>query len=409
MELKNLIAKKVENLYDEIVESMKTFISINSVNPRTDGPGEKEVAEWLESLISNWGFDEIKRYDAPDNAVEYGFRPNIVALYKGTEAKRTLWIITHMDKVPAGDLSLWETDPFTPTVKDGKIFGRGAEDNGASLIASLYGIKTLIELGIRPKDNVALAFVSDEETGSEYGIKHLLRQNIFSKDDIFIVPDAGESDGSFIEVAEKSIMWLKITTYGIQTHASRPQKGINAHRLGMKFAIELDEFLHKKYDAKNELFDYPYSSFEPTKKLNNVDNVNTIPGTDIIYFDCRVLPHYNIAEIYDEIMIKAEEFSKNHNVKIEISKEQFEQAAPPTPENSEIVEKLCKALKDIRGIEPKVGGIGGGTCAAIVRRAGYHAAVWASIDETAHQPNEYVKINNLIEDTKIFAYVGANF
>jgi len=408
MNIKEQIEKKVTELKPEIIESMKKFISIDSVNPRAGGPGEKEIAEFLGNLIKNWGFDEIKRYDAPDNAVPYGFRPNIIAIYKGLEGKRTIWIVTHMDKVPAGDLSLWDNDPFTPVEKDGKIYGRGSEDNGASLIASLYGVKTIIGLGIRPKDNIGIALVSDEETGSDYGIKYLIKQGIFGKNDLFIVPDSGEPDGSFIEIAEKSIMWLKITTKGKQAHASRPDIALNAHRYGMKFAIFLDEHLHNKYNAENNIFDYPKSSFEPTKKLSNVENINTIPGTDILFFDCRILPEYNIEEIFENIKKLADDFSKKHNIKIDIERLQFEQAAPPTNENSEIVIKLKNAIKEMRNIEPRVGGIGGGTCAALIRKEGLPAAVWATIDETAHQPNEYVKIENLINDTKVYAYLIAN-
>nr|WP_240739387.1 hypothetical protein [Marinitoga lauensis] len=64
----------------------------------------------MESYLKTLKFDEIKRYDAPDDAVEYGFRPNIVAIYKGTNPEKTIWFITHMDKVPEGDLSLWDHD-----------------------------------------------------------------------------------------------------------------------------------------------------------------------------------------------------------------------------------------------------------------------------------------------------------
>lgn len=114
------IINHVEKIKDEIIESLRKFVSINSVNPRAGGPGEKEVAEWLESYLNTLKFDEIKRYDAPDDAVEYGYRPNIVAMYNGTNPERTIWFITHMDKVPEGDLSLWDHDPFDPVVKDGK-------------------------------------------------------------------------------------------------------------------------------------------------------------------------------------------------------------------------------------------------------------------------------------------------
>ncbi|RKX52857.1 MAG: diaminopimelate aminotransferase, partial [Thermotoga sp.] len=63
-------------------------------------------------------------------------------------------------------------------------------------------------------------------------------------------------------------------------------------------------------------------------------------------------------------------------------------------------------LKEVRGIEARVGGIGGGTCAAFFRRRGFHTAVWSTIDETAHQPNEYKRIDHMVEDAKIFAKIA---
>jgi succinyl-diaminopimelate desuccinylase len=67
---------------------------------------------------------------------------------------------------------------------------------------------------------------------------------------------------------------------------------------------------------------------------------------------------------------------------------------------------LTEAIKKLRGVEPKVGGIGGGTCAAFFRKIDVPAVVWCSIDETAHQPNEYAKIENLANDAKIFAFLA---
>lgn len=400
------ITSHVEKIKNEIIEASKKFISINSVNPRAGGPGEKEVAEWLESFLKTLKFDEIKRYDAPDDAVEYGFRPNIVAIYNGTNPERTVWFITHMDKVPEGDLSLWDHDPFDPVIKDGKIYGRGSEDNGSSLIATLFGVKTLMDLNIRPKNNIGLVFVSDEETGSEYGIKYLLKQNIFSKDDWYYVPDSGNPEGSFIEIAEKSILWLKIVTEGKQAHAATPNVAKNAHRAAIYFAKELDEFLHEKYNAVDNMFGrVPTSTFEPTKKEHNVDNVNTIPGTDVLYFDCRVLPQYDLNEILNDVNKIKEKYEKKFGVEINIEVPQMEVAPEPTPKDHPMVLKLKECIEFLRSIKTFVGGIGGGTCAAILRHEGFPAVVWGTMDHMAHQPNEYIKIEHLIEDTKVYAHL----
>jgi len=66
-------------------------------------------------------------------------------------------------------------------VKDGKIYGRGSEDNGQSLVASLYAVKALMNLGIRPKRTIILAFVSDEETGSKHGLEWLMKERVMKK------------------------------------------------------------------------------------------------------------------------------------------------------------------------------------------------------------------------------------
>jgi succinyl-diaminopimelate desuccinylase len=67
---------------------------------------------------------------------------------------------------------------------------------------------------------------------------------------------------------------------------------------------------------------------------------------------------------------------------------------------------LTEAIKKLRGVEPKIGGIGGGTCAAFFRKIDVPAVVWSTIDETAHQPNEYTKIENIVNDAKIFAFLA---
>jgi len=77
-----------------------------------------------------------------------------------------------------------------------------------------------------------------------------------------VVPDSGDSEGSFIEVAEKSMMWLKFKVMGKQTHASMPGSGINAHKIGMMFALSVDEALHDNFSDRDELFEPPFSTFE---------------------------------------------------------------------------------------------------------------------------------------------------
>ena len=78
-------------------------------------------------------------------------------------------------------------------------------------------------------------------------------------------------------------------------------------------------------------------------------------------------------------------------------------AAPNTSTDSVIVKRLMKAVDLIYNNRPFAGGIGGGTCAAVFRHAGFPAVAWETVDNKAHAPNEYIKINNMVNDCKVFA------
>jgi len=381
----------LESNKNGLVDSLADIIRIKALNPESGGQGELEKAEYIEDLLG----DGFKRYDAKDDRVESGIRPNIVSKIQG-ENEKTIWIVTHLDVVPEGDLKLWENPPFEPVIKDGRIYGRGSEDNGQSVISSLFAFKAIREIkDIFPTNyGFGVAFVADEEVGSKFGIQYLLQKDIFHEGDLVIVPDAGNPRGDRIEIAEKSILWFKFTVEGKQSHASTPEN--NASRAAMQFLVELDKKLHNTFSSRNSLFNPAYSTFEPTKREKNVDNVNTVPGLDESYMDCRVLPEYNT----EDVISLVEEVATNRPVKVDIIQNE---SSPPTPEDSEVVRLLSKSVEVVKGFKPSVYGIGGNTCAAFFRKSGFNTAVWSTVDGVAHQPNEYAVINNMIEDSKVFS------
>jgi succinyl-diaminopimelate desuccinylase len=401
------IFSETEKLKDEMTQTLMELIRIPAISPENGGEGELKKAEKLTQILKTVGFDKIERYDAEDKRVPSGKRPNILAYYYGENTSEKLWIISHLDIVPAGEESLWTiTKPFHPIVKNGRVYGRGSEDNMQPMVSSIFAAKALKNLGVKPKRNFALAFVADEEQGSTYGIQHLIKQGLFKKADLIVVPDSGNENGSFIEIAEKGAIWFRIRTTGKQAHASRPHTGLNAHRIGMEYAVALDKLLHEKYSNKDEYFDPPESTIEPTKKDKNVDAVNILPGEDITYFDCRILPSYDLDKVLNNIQTLATEFEKKTGARIEIEIVSKSAAPKPTDANAKIVLMLKEAIRETRRIEPKAGGIGGGTCAAFFRAIGAPAVVWCTIDEMAHQPDEYAKIDNMVNDAKVFALLA---
>lgn len=406
---KKLLLEKISSFGNDATELMKDLIGINAIGPKNNGPGETEKANFLKSYLEKIGFQQVDNYPAPDPTVTSKERPNLVAVLPGLNPDKTLWIMSHMDVVPEGDLDKWNTDPFKAEVKDGKIYGRGSEDNNQGMVASILSAKAFLETGLQPEYNLGLVFVADEETGSEFGLSYLVdnHSGLFKKEDLIIIPDAGEPTGGMIEVAEKSIIWLKFKTFGKQVHASTPQLGVNAFRAASNLVVSLDR-LHEIYNSRDEVFDPPISTFEPTKKEANVPNVNTLPGDDVFYLDCRILSEYDIEDVMKTIRKIADEVEVKYKVKIEISTEQKEQAAPATPVDAPIVQILKKSIKEIYNVDAEAKGIGGGTVAAIFRQNDFSVAVWSKLDDLAHQPNEYCQISNLIGDAKVFTLCATN-
>jgi succinyl-diaminopimelate desuccinylase len=378
------------------------MLKVNAVNPRMGGPGEIDRASFIQSFLEGEGF-EVSRVDAPDSEYRRGIRPNICTKLEGEDKRRTLWFLTHMDTVPEGSADLWDSDPFEPRIEDGKVFARGAEDNGQSLVSSLFALRELKLLGEKLPFNVGVWFVADEECGSNYGVKYLLQQSSFDAGDLIVVPDAGSPNGTDIEIAEKNLLWFKVTTRGKQVHASLPAKGRNAHRLGMKLALALDESLHRQYPKRNNLFDDPSSTFEPTKVDSNVPNVNTIPGVDATYFDCRVLPEYSLDSVLSDINSSLRDFTSEYGADVSLEIIQRDDAGPATSPTSEIARLMEKAISGMTRKQPRFVGIGLRTVGNFFRERGIPTVVWSTADDVPHEPNEYSRIANLISDTKVFA------
>jgi len=401
--------QKIDTYKNTVIEWQTNMIACPAVSPHQGGLGENAKADYLLSVLKSMKFDEISVINVTDKKARSGTRPNIVAKYYGQNRQKTFWVMAHLDVVPPGDLNLWKTDPFKAVVKGDKIFGRGSEDNQQGLVSGLLAVKAMMELGVRPPCNYALLLNADEEIGSQYGVIAILKKHgkIFGKQDAFMVPDGGNPQGTMVEVAEKNMLWLKFTVSGKQTHSSTPHAGVNAHRASAHLVVKLED-LHKKFNKKDALFAPEVTStFEPTKKEANVPNVNTIPGTDVFYLDCRILPCYTNKQVMAEIAKICKAVEKQCKVKIQVEK-LIDESSVPTDKKHPLVKLTQEAAKAVYKNNPRAMGVGGGTVGAFLRNVGYPVVVFSKLDDMAHQPNEYSSIKNTLGDAKVFTYIALN-
>lgn len=400
------LKRRISSYTDSMIAMQQALTAIPALGPLNGGQGEYEKALYLEKKLKVLAPHRLLSVPCPDSSVPQGVRPNLIALFEGKNPSRTIWILSHMDIVPVGDRKLWKTDPFVMVKKGDRLYGRGVEDNQHGIVSSYFAVQALQEQGIRPEYGVGLIFVSDEETGSFKGLEYVLRKKrkLFKKEDLIIVPDAGNEEGTLIEVAEKSLLWVRFTLIGKQCHGSRPDLGRNTLR-GTAYLILALERLGRIFNRKERRFDIPFSTFEPTRKEANVPNVNTIPGQDVFYLDCRVLPHYGLEEVLEKIRELAGEVGEKLGLRISVEVVNSVQAPDPTPAEAPVVLALEKAIQAVYRRKAQAQGIGGATVAAFFREAGLPAAVWCSNSDSAHQPNEFCRISHLVKDAQVFAHI----
>ncbi|MHA1673030.1 MAG: M20 family metallo-hydrolase [Promethearchaeota archaeon] len=405
---KTKIQEWIDANKSEILETYQSILIIPALSPEfKEGVGEWKKTRRLLEIFKAWGWgDWIEVIEIPDKRAQNGTRPNIVITYNPNNLSLddggSVISVAHMDIVPVGDLSQWDHDPFDPVVRDGKLFGRGTEDNGQGLICSLYGLKCIVDLKLTVSHPIKIVLVSDEEVGSRYGIQPLIKQNLFHPNDLVVVPDAGVASGLEIEVAEKKPLRVTITTEGRQGHAARPNDALNTQPIANKLAVLLYDRLHAQYNETDPLFYPPVSTFEPTKRVNNVDNTNTLPGKDVQYWDCRVLPSAPYEEIQNLFLSTAKEVEEESGATISIEFRARNVKVPIITAETSVVQRLKKAIGTMILGEVKLVGIGGGTCATFFREANIPAVVWGHMAHVAHETNEFCLLDNLYTDIGVF-------
>ena len=404
--------KEVDDSKEFIVDLQANLTSRPAISPANGGEGELDRINYLEKVINKFGFDEILRVEAKDERAKAGVRPSLIARYFGEDRSKTFWLITHVDIVPPGDLSLWKTDPYKLQLDaDGDtMYGRGVEDNQQAITAALLAARTIINSTQRPPVNLGIMMVADEEVGQGYGLPYIIKNmpQLFGREDSFLVQDSGDTKGCEIEIAEKSSLWFKFTTTGKQAHSAYPTTGINAMVAGANLVVRLSEQLSKTFNKQDDLFDLPTCTFTPSKKENNVPNVNIVPGVDVFYLDCRVLPCYTEKQIADELKRIAKTVEKDFKVQINVERI-LKISSVPTSRTSNLVKRYCAATREINNAEPKLIGCGGGTFAAEIRNLGLPAIVASRLYGVPHSPNEKSSIKFTMCDAKVILHTLMHF
>lgn len=401
--MKDRLLSWLRNQGIRVVEIQKALVSIPALGPENGGNGEYEKALFIKSCLDKLHIENFM-LEAPDARVKSGIRPNIIAKLPGRH-KRKLWLFGHLDVVPPGDPEAWKTNPWALHTEGDLIYGRGVEDNQQAVASMLILAEGLKKLDIQPELTLGFVFMADEECGSNYGLKWLLdhKPDLFSENDYFIVPDGGSPVADIIEIAEKAQLWLKFLVLGKQCHASMPENGVNAFTASSALVLELLS-ASTIFDGMDKLFVPPVSTFVPTMHEKNVSAINILPGKDIFFMDCRLLPGEDKEEVLNVFQKACRKIEAKYKVKVEMQIVHYQKGSM-TSTDSSIIKLLTDAVIKQYHVSPHPVGIGGATVAAMLRDKGLHAIVWSCIFNSCHQPNEHSSISATLNDACVFARI----
>ena len=374
------------------VELLKSLVRINSVNSTLveGAPGEAEIAEYIASYMQGIGL-ETKLEEVKSG------RPNVVGTLKGVGGGPTLLFNGHMDTV---GIDYMEIDPLDPIVKNGKLYGRGANDMKGGLAAILAATKSLVDSGVEIKGDLIVAGVCDEEYGS-IGTERLMEE---VRADAAVI---GEPTGLQILIAHKGFAWIDVETRGITAHGSRPEIGVDAIAKMGKVLVEIERLQEEVLTRKrHELVGSP-SIHASTIKGGR--ELSTYPDQCKLQIERRLIPSEDAKVVNAEmetllatISESDPKFDGGHQIT-------FIRGPMEVSPDEEICKVLNRSALDITGKEPSFVGGSGWLDTEVIWKRRIPAVAFGPRGEGSHAAVEYVDLTSVIDVSEILKLTTIRF
>jgi succinyl-diaminopimelate desuccinylase len=405
---------RIESKTDDLVELTRDLIRVPTINP----PGEDYIAcaELIGDRMRRSGFDVVyvRGEGSPGDSDRFP-RTNVVARKQGAGPGSCVHFNGHIDVVEVG--KGWSVDPFAGLVRDGKVFGRGACDMKGGIAASIIAVEALIEIKPDFPGALEISGTVDEETGGYGGVAYLAKEGYFSKPrvDHVIIPEPLNVDR--VCLGHRGVWWAEIETHGRIAHGSMPFLGDSAIR---HMSAVLERFEHDLYPhlatKRTEMPVAPEGARQSTMNINSIhgglgEDFDGWPSA-VVADSCRVVldRRYLIEESYDEVRGEVVELLEN----LKRDRKDFRYdlkelwSVPPTMTDKEaaVVRAVASEIETVLG-KPADYVISPGTYDQkhVARFGHLHdcIAYGPGILDLAHQPNEYVGIDDLVASAKVMA------
>ena len=409
------LCDKIEDKKESMIELTQDLIKIPTLNP----PGEnyREICEYLDTRLSRAGFSTelIRAKEAPGDSNQYP-RWNIVARREGQKNGECVHFNSHTDVVDVG--SGWSFDPFGAEINDGKIYGRGTCDMKGGLASSIIACEAFLELCPNFNGAIEISGTADEETGGYGGVAHLAEKGYFSPNRVqhVIIPEPLNKDR--ICLGHRGGWWAEIETLGKIAHGCMPFLGDCAVRHMGAVLEEFEKNLYPKLqNRKTEMPVVPEGARHSTMNINSIHGgqIEPDPDTDALPShcvpdSCRIIidRRYIIEETAESVKEEVESLLnkvKGERDSFEYKIKELNRVIPSmTNRDAPIVRSVSKSIKNVLDKEPNYVASPGSYDQKHIDRIGTLKnciAYGPGILELAHQPDEYIEIEDMVDSTKI--------
>ncbi|MEO8401764.1 MAG: succinyl-diaminopimelate desuccinylase [Gammaproteobacteria bacterium] len=365
------------------LDLLKQLIACRSLTPNDAG---------CQDIIS----DRLKALGFYIEFMHFGDVTNLWARH-GTQGPLVVFA-GHTDVVPPGPLEAWDSDPFTPVMREEFLYGRGAADMKSGLAAMIVGAENFIRSHQTYPGSIGFLITSDEEGPSINGTKRVIEELVNRNEmiDYCIIGEANSEKvlGDQIRIGRRGSLNGKLTIYGKQGHVAYPHIAINPIHL---LAPALQKLTSTVWDEGNEFF--PPTTFQISNLHAGTGAGNVVPGLLEMLFNFR----FSTATTVEELEQRFTQILEDNNLDFDL---QWQLSGNPfLTKRGNLIVAAQTAIKELTGLDPKLSTTGGTSDGRFIAPTGAEVIEVGPCNESIHQINEHVRIADLEKLADIYQFI----
>jgi succinyl-diaminopimelate desuccinylase len=406
---------RIDAAREDLIALTQDLIRIPTLNP--PGNNYLEICEYLARRLATRGFEVemIRAYGTPGDSDKYP-RWNVVARREGAHSGECVHFNSHIDVVEVG--RGWTFDPFGAELSDGKIYGRGSCDMKGGLATSIIAVEAFLDTWPDYSGAIEISGTADEETGGFGGVAYLAEKGFFTPERVqhVIIPEPLHKDR--VCLGHRGVWWAEIETHGRIAHGSMPFLGDCAVRHMGAVMEEMEANLFPALAARrSELPIIPEGAKNSTLNINSIHGgepvqeegytglpAPCVPDSCKMVIDRRFLPEENIDDVRQEVHDLLDKVQGEREKFTYGIRDMHEVLPSMTDKNAPVVTTVSRAIEQVLGKSPEYVVSPGTYDQKHIDRIGRMnncIAYGPGILDLAHQPDEYIAVQDMIDSAKI--------